>query len=104
MLAQIILSQLLCESGKCPGSRNMIELNTSTWYTERELSYCPKHFVKASTALSQDRYIWIQEKLHGRYYVAKNLANDLESILSDRNDFPFFEDPQEAVYYELVWS
>ncbi len=83
---------------------NMLELNTSTWYTERELSYCPNHFVKSSTPVSRDRYLWVQEKLCGRYYVAKNLTKSLEAVLSDSNDFLFFEDPQEAVFYELVWS
>jgi hypothetical protein len=54
--------------------------------------------------VSQDRYLWVQEKLYGRYYVAKNLTKSLEAVLSDNNDFLFFEDPQEAVFYELVWS
>jgi hypothetical protein len=82
----------------------MIELNVSTWYTERELSYLPNHFVKSSTPLSQDIYIWVHEKLYGRFYVAKNFTKSLDAILSDNNDFIFFEDPQEAVFYELVWS
>lgn len=68
----------------------MQELNIMTWYTNREVSYCPIHFVKAGTKLTDESMNWIYEKLYGRFYTTSG--------------YPYFEDPQEAVYYELVWS
>ena len=71
------------------------ELNTITWYVDRRLSYCPLHFVKASTKLNFEAAAWVYEKLYGRFYVSPP-AFDGPTI--------YFEDPQEAIYYELVWS
>ena len=72
----------------------MIELNEITWYTERELFYCPPHFVKAGTKLSDESLAWIHEKLYGRFHVGTTYDTE----------YPYFEDPQEAVFFELVWS
>ena len=40
------------------------------------------------------------EKLHGRFFVADNDSDDLFVVYS----IIYFEDPQEAVFYELTWS
>lgn len=79
----------------------MIELNFQTWYLQREVNYCPEHFVKAPTRLSPEAFFWIQEKLSGRYYIAK--LHDSE-YRKDYKYIPYFEDPQEAILYELAWS
>lgn len=71
-----------------------LTINIETWLTDRELSYCPKHFVKANTPLFDKSKIWILERLHGRFYI----QNDHLSFI------PFFEDPEEAMLYELTWS
>lgn len=73
----------------------MQELNFVTWYTERELFYCPMHFVKAATVVTDESLAWIHEKLYGRFYISDHHM-DLSAV--------YFEDPQEAVFYELVWS
>lgn len=81
---------------------NMIELNLVTWYTERELFYCPVHFVKAHTKLTDESLAWIYEKLYGRFHIGKSIDSVGGSYSG--SECPYFEDPQEAIFYELVWS
>jgi len=82
-----------------------MNINLSTWYSERELDFCPKHFVRTTTPLNEDRTKWILENLKGRFYVTHGRNNDDEGLLFFIDDsFPCFEDPQEAVLYELTFS
>lgn len=79
---------------------NMLELNIVTWYTERELFYCPVHFVKAHTKLTDESLAWIHEKLYSRFHVGRSGDAREGQVF----EYPYFEDPQEAIFYELVWS
>jgi hypothetical protein len=45
--------------------------------------------------------MWILERLTGRFAIVLN--ND-GSFLALDNLYPAFEDPKEAVFYELTWS
>ena len=76
-----------------------MNINVHTWFEKRQLNFCPKHFVKASTPISDDKLFWVLEKLQGRFYVSGN-----SSSLFDFNDEIYFEDSQEAMLYELTWS
>jgi hypothetical protein len=78
-----------------------LTINIDTWSKSREISYCPKHFVSTTTPLTEESKIWVLERLHGRYHIGLNyLRNNIfDSTLSI-----YFEDPQEAVLYELTWS
>jgi hypothetical protein len=82
------------------------EINLYAWFGQRELDYCPKHFVKANTPLTQERRLWILEKLQGRFYCQQIKNIDLRTLLDDivEMSVPYFEDPQEAILYELTWS
>jgi hypothetical protein len=73
-------------------------INLMTWYANRELDFCPKHFIKATTPLTDDSKLWIYEKCVGRFYT------DAEDSLFLFGETVYFEDPQEAVLYELTWS
>jgi len=78
-----------------------VELKPEVWFVERWLAYKPAHFVTASAPLTKESAQWIQSKLVGRY------AHDVGLGLDD--DFfyvtkPAFEDPAEALLYELTWS
>ena len=75
------------------------DLNLNHWYVDRELTYCPDHFVASSVHLTDERYFWIQEKLVGRFVrvMVQSPARAFES-------FPAFEDPSEMLFYELVWG
>lgn len=85
---------------------NNISINIDTWNNKRELSFCPKHFVKAPTPLTQESKLWVFEKLHGRFYIAPSDKSSLYGLdLFDGDQiYIYFEDPQEAVFYELTWA
>lgn len=78
-----------------------ITINVETWNKARELPFCPKHFVLANTKLTDDRKLWVLERLHGRFYVSDETTALFDE---DCNVNIYFEDPQEAVFYELTWS
>ena len=83
----------------------MNDINLMTWFSRRELEYCPKHFVQTATPLNEERTRWIIENLKGRYHVTYNHSKNNDDFLFLLDDtFPCFEDPQEAVLYELTFS
>ena len=78
------------------------------WYAEREVSgHTPKHFVKTTTALTTESKLWILNTLKGRYSVAHSEIRDgdaFDLLISTLYGYPAFEDPKEAILYELTWS
>jgi hypothetical protein len=82
-----------------------MNVNPLLWYGERELQHIPPHFTKAPTALTDDSLFWVMTKCHGRY-TTTNVDEDVSDIMSifilTRNIY--FEDPAEAMMYELRWS
>lgn len=82
-----------------------ITINVDTWNKQRELPFCPKHFVTTNTPLTEQSKLWVLEKLHGRYHITGKRRNlfSQQSIFDD-DVFISFEDPQEATFYELTWS
>lgn len=88
-----------------------LSINLETWFSDRELNYCPKHFVMASTPLTQESKIWILERLHGRFYIQqgywkswRSTVTTTKPIVPSMENIPYFEDPSEATLYELTWS
>ena len=89
-----------------------LTLNIETWLSDRELNYCPKHFVMANTPLSHESKIWILERLHGRFYIQEGYWKTWRSQInipssrlpSSMENIPYFGDPAEATLYELTWS
>jgi len=79
----------------------MISINLHTWFCERELNFCPKHFVMASTPITEESKQWILERLTGRFYLQMNSTGPYTFA---KNEIPCFEDPTEATLYELTWS
>jgi hypothetical protein len=77
-----------------------MNINLQTWFATRELDFCPKHFVKANTKLTKESKLWVLEKLSGRFFIS---ASELTMFL-DFEGIIYFEDPQEAVFYEIAWS
>ena len=82
-----------------------MNINLMTWFAERELSYCPKHFVGVKTFVDTERYIWVTEKLVGRFYIPIHNMS-LAGLFHETKDecTIYFEDPSEATYFELTWS
>ena len=78
-----------------------LKINIDTWNKVRELNFCPKHFVAATTPLTDEAKLWVLERLHGRYYIG---LNSHRNTIFDNIVKIYFEDPQEATLYELTWS
>jgi hypothetical protein len=77
-----------------------------TWFSEREIKYTPKHFVVSTTSLTPESKNWILKNLNGRFSVVHwGEQNQTVGIFIDSlYGRPAFEDPKEALLYELTWS
>jgi len=76
-----------------------------TWFSERELSYKPKHFVETKTAITNESKLWIYNNLQGRFCIVKHsLSQDNSMLVLEYFGYPAFEDPKEAMLYELTWA
>ena len=80
------------------------QLDPITWFSERELTYTPKHFIVTSHPYTPESKQWVLDKLSGRFSVT--YATISSSLIGDviSPSCIAFEDPQEAVFYELKWS
>ena len=86
----------------------MTELNVYTWFSNRELSYIPAHFIVVDTIISTESKQWILEKLTGRFCLV-----DIHNSPTDSTEVsypwhfgysPAFENSIEATYFQLIWN
>jgi hypothetical protein len=75
------------------------DINLHTWFIDRELDFLPEHFVKSNTPLTDESLVWITERLVGRYSLQGNKNGYMAITI-----YPSFEDPKEALFYELTWG
>lgn len=75
-----------------------MNINLHTWFANRKLQYLPIHFIKCNATLTDEGKFWVYETLTGRFYIEIN-----HTLFNDENNI-YFEDPQEAVIYELKFS
>jgi hypothetical protein len=80
------------------------QLDPITWFSERELTHTPKHFVVTSHPCTSESKQWVLDKLSGRFSVTYPIVNNSSLIELITPSCIAFEDPQEAVFYELKWS
>jgi hypothetical protein len=80
------------------------EVNLHTWFMTREINIFPRHFVVAKTPITHESKQWILESLRGRFCIVTSLESSEPAFLGMPSEVPAFEDPQEAVFYELKWS
>ena len=78
------------------------DIDPRLWFCERELQYPPRHFVQATTKATEESKQWVLEKLRGRFAVTQNNDNFFENITYLGTIS--FEDPSEAMMFELKWS
>jgi len=79
------------------------QLDPITWFSDRELTYTPKHFVVTSHPCTSESKQWVLDKLSGRFSVTYPVvSNNIIELVTP--SCIAFEDPQEAVFYELKWS
>ena len=94
---------------------NDYTVDPQVWFSNRELDHAPKHFVVTKTRLTVPAKTWIIDKLKGRYAIVassvKSTDEDFDFWFPDAIEddsgaggFPAFEDPNEAIFYELTWS
>jgi hypothetical protein len=78
-----------------------LEITPNVWFIDRRLPFKPPHFVMASTPVTKESAKWIVHNLVGRYTFIASVSVDsfFEPIV-----LLSFEDPTEALLYELKWS
>jgi hypothetical protein len=79
---------------------NIESLNYNTWFGDRRLDTTPIHFHACSAPFTEETLYWVEQTLSGRYsvYMTENELDLFNSKIIS------FEDPQEALLYELKWS
>ena len=71
------------------------------WFAEREVKFLPKHFTVSNTELTIESKQWVLDNLKGRFCITQTSQIFLvEYYLGNIA----FEDPKDAVFYELKWS
>lgn len=78
-------------------------VNPLLWYGTRELKLTPPHFVKCSAPLTGTSLEWVITKLQGRY-TKEDISDDDTDLFFVDTQCISFEDPAEAMLYELRWS
>ena len=81
------------------------EIDPYTWYSNREVNFTPQHFTIATTRLTEESKLWVIGTLKGRFSIMNKISpDDLWAGLVESDGVPAFEDPREAMMYELKWS
>jgi len=81
------------------------DINLDTWNTNRLLTdQVPNHFTIVRTPSTKENMHWILEKMHGRFSMVVNVNPNQDDFLSYYQKTYAFEDPKEAVQFELTWS
>lgn len=81
----------------------MNELNPVIWFSQRELNYKPEHFVTCKVPCSDEAKEWVVTKCTGRYTFYSHGSEDYEIVFLDKLKVAF-EDPKEAMLFELTWG
>jgi hypothetical protein len=84
-------------------------VDPSIWFSEREVEFVPKHFIKCNSTVSLNGREWIYNKCQGRFAFSdaklstSDTLNGLSGILSNAVCV-YFEDQKDAMMYELLWA
>lgn len=82
----------------------MVEVNPICWFGNRQLDIVPIHFIKSNTKITNESYMWVLSKLSGRFSVESTILSTKKNLFLHDDNYIFFEDPKEAMMYELRWS
>lgn len=80
------------------------DINPINWFSNRELDFLPKHFVKSSTPITVEAYCWVLSKLQGRFIIKYDELPNANDFVLGLENIVYFEDPKELMVYELRWS
>lgn len=78
-------------------------MNPVLWFGDRKLEKVPPHFVRCTTPVNSNIEFWVLTKTYGRYSIITVSNDDHLSLFSDI-EIIYFEDPKEAILYELRWA
>lgn len=80
------------------------EIDPQRYFGNREIrGTIPKHFIRSHTYLTDEAYVWVVKKLSGRFSVSVGDISPSNFSFDSTNNI-YFEDPKEAMIYELRWS
>jgi hypothetical protein len=82
---------------------NEYSIDPLSWFTDREMPFTPKHFTVTSHPLSVESKQWVLDTLTGRFSVVYRLESTSLTFIIPNGNIAF-EDPKEAIFYELRWS
>lgn len=80
------------------------KIDPVTWFSERKLAFTPAHFTVSNTTLTPESSQWILNNLSGRFSIVPDETTVGGIMFLPFFGYPAFEDPREAVIYELTWS
>jgi hypothetical protein len=84
-------------------------INPLVWFGDRELIYTPIHFIVSNYPFTAESLEWVLNKLTGRFSIVHytESPDNIGYISMTRHTLlgrPAFEDPTEAILYELRWA
>ena len=75
------------------------------WFGSRQLDYHPKHFVLSNTSLTMESKQWVLDNIKGRFCIVHTTRSPHSVFLIDYTLGNIaFENPKDAMFYELKWS
>jgi hypothetical protein len=77
------------------------QIDPYIWFGSRQLDFHPKHFVLSDTPLTMESKQWVLNNIKGRFCIVQNIQ--LFYIDYTLGNIAF-ENPKDAVFYELKWS
>ena len=84
---------------------NEYTIDPLQWFLERQLDFKPKHFVATNTPATKESLNWIVYNLKGRFCIFQRPNEDIDiNNFNWVNTYVAFEDPNEAILFELRWS
>jgi len=79
----------------------MREMDPLVWFGNRVVKPAPRHFTGTSVPSNHDIHSWVLTNLKGRYSLE---TNSFGGHSLDLGSYYYFEDPAEAMIFELRWS
>jgi len=84
----------------------MREFNPQLWFGIRKVTIIPRHFIRATTASTEESIQWVEDKLTGRYGTVSesNMSGATNIYTISYHESIYFEDSKDLMMYELYWS
>ena len=77
------------------------QIDPYIWFGSRQLDFYPKHFVLSVTPLTMESKQWVLDNIKGRFCIVQNVQLFLLDYTLGNIAF---ENPKDAMFYELKWS